>query len=121
MCSVSIKGSPYGHFRRALEIGKLPMVLAAAAELPRLQLDDALEVLALMAEQSPPERYQAAAARWCGRLTLERGASLARLRPAVAPCELLAPEPPAGLRVLRALCEPPPPGRTAPPTAGDAR
>src|SRR3954454_12440592 len=119
MCSVSIKGSPYGHFRRALEIGKLPMVLAAAAGLPRLQLDDALEVLALMAEQSPPERYQAAAARWCGRLALERGASLAQLRLAVAACELL-PEHPAGIRVLRALCRPRrPPG--APAAASDAR
>src|SRR3954454_16185611 len=120
MCSVSIKGSPYGHFRRALEIGKLPMVLAAAAGLPRLQLDDALEVLALMAEQSPPERYQAAAARWCGRLALERGASLAQLRLAVAACELL-PAYPAGLRVLRALCEPKVPGPAAPTAAGDAR
>src|SRR3954470_15964708 len=120
MCSVSIKGSPYGHFRRSLEIGKLPMVLAAAAELPRLQLDDALEVLALMAEQSPPERYQAAAARWCGRLALERNASLAQLRLAVAACELL-PEDPGGLRVRRARFEHPPPGRAAPPTAGDAR
>src|SRR3954468_3259168 len=122
MCSVSIKGSPYGHFRRALEIGKLPMVLAAAAELPRLQLDDALEVLALMAEQSPPERYQAAAARWCGRLALERGASLAQLRLAVAACDLL-PGHPAGRRALRALCEPQTPGPAGPPTAGstDAR
>src|SRR3954464_11993224 len=94
------------------------MVLAAAAELPRLQLDDALEVLALMAEQSPPERYQAAAARWCGRLALERGASLAQLRLAVAACELL-PAPPAGIRVLRALCEPSEPGR-APAATGDA-
>src|SRR3954451_20159798 len=68
MRSVPISGSPYGHFWRALEIGKLPMVLAPAAELPRLQLDDALGVRTLIAEQSPPERYQAAAARWCGRL-----------------------------------------------------
>ena len=65
-----------------------------------------------MAEQSPPERYQAAAARWCGRLALERGASLAQLRLAVAACELL-PEHPAGIRVLRALCEP-----SAPRTGG---
>jgi hypothetical protein len=103
---VSIKGSPYGRFRRSLEIGRLPMVLAAAAELPRLELDDALEVLVLMAEQSTPDRYAAAAARWCGRLAVERGASLAELRLAVAACELL-PEHPAGVRVLRALCEPP--------------
>jgi hypothetical protein len=99
---VSIKGSPYARFRRTLEIGKLPMVLAAAAELPPLQLDDALEVLTLMADQSPPERYRAAAARWCGRLAVERGASLSELRLAVAACELL-PEHPAGVRVLRQL------------------
>src|SRR3954470_22674943 len=98
MCSVSIKGSPYGHFRRSLEIGKLPMVLLAAAELPRLQLDDALEVLALMADQSPPDRYSAAAARWCGRLAVETAASLSDLRLAVAACELL-PEHPEGIRV----------------------
>jgi hypothetical protein len=103
---VSIKGSPYGRFRRSLEIGRLPMVLAAAAELPRLELDDALEVLVLMAEQSTPDRYATAAARWCGRLAVERGASLAQLRLAVAACELL-PEHPAGVRVLRALCERP--------------
>src|SRR3954447_12760577 len=100
---VSIKDSPYGRFRRSLEIGRLPMVLSAAAELPRLELDDALEVLALMADQSPPERYGPAAARWCARLTLERGASLAQLRLAVAACELL-PEHPACVRVLRSLC-----------------
>jgi hypothetical protein len=97
-----MKGSPYARFRRTLEIGKLPMVLAAAAELPPLQLDDALEVLALMADQSPPERYRTAAARWCGRLAVERRASLSELRLAVAACELL-PKHPAGVRVLRQL------------------
>lgn len=79
------------------------MVLAAAAELPRLELDDALEVLALMAEQSPPDRYATAAARWCGRFVLERSASLSELRFAGAACELL-PDQPAVLRVLRDLC-----------------
>jgi hypothetical protein len=79
------------------------MVLAAAAELPRLELDDALEVLALMAEQSPPERYTTAAARWCGRLALERSASLAELRFAIAACDLL-PDHPTVLRALRDLC-----------------
>ena len=99
---VSIKGSPYGRFRRSLEIGRLPMVLAAAAELPRLELDDALEVLVLMADQSPSDPYAAAAARWCGRLAVERGIGLTELRLAVAACELL-PHEPAGVRVLRAL------------------
>jgi hypothetical protein len=53
-------------------------------EPPRLELDDALEVLALTAEQSPPDRYATAAARGCRRLKVERGASLAELRLAVA-------------------------------------
>jgi hypothetical protein len=70
--SVSIKGSPYGRFRRSRRIGRLPMVLAAAAELPTPPLDDALEVLALMAEQDTRERYARAAARWCGRLAARR-------------------------------------------------
>lgn len=107
---MSIKGHPYARFRRSLEIGKLPMVLLAAAELPTLQLDDALEVLALMADQSPPERYAAAAARWCGRLGTERRTTLAELRLAVAACELM-PAHPENIRVLRALCTTTPPRR----------
>lgn len=58
-----------------------------------------------MAEQSPPDRYASAAARWCGRLAVERGASLTQLRRAVAACELL-PEHPGCVRVLRSLCAP---------------
>jgi hypothetical protein len=74
------------------------MVLAAAAELPPLQLDDALEVLALMADQSPPERYRAAAARWCGRLAVEQPASLSEPRLASAGCELLSRSTPKATR-----------------------
>ena len=50
---MSIKGGPHQRFRRALEIGRLPLVLSAAAELPRLGLADALEVLLLIADQDP--------------------------------------------------------------------
>ena len=96
---MSIKGSPYGRLRRSLEIGRLPLVLLAAAELPPLELADALEVLVLMADQSPPERYAAAAARWCGRLAVERGVSLAQLQLAVSACQLL-PEHAGALGVL---------------------
>lgn len=35
---VSIKGSPYGNFRRALATGNLTVVRAAAAELPSINL-----------------------------------------------------------------------------------
>jgi hypothetical protein len=96
---VSIKGGPYAHFRRSLQIGRLPLVLAAAAELPLLSLADALEVLVLMADQDR-ERYPRAAVRWLGRLALERPAlELAELRLAVCALDAL----PARAEVLPAL------------------
>jgi hypothetical protein len=99
---VSIKGGPYQRFRRALEIGRLPLVLASAAELPRLELDDALEVLLLIADQDEG-RFPRAATRWLGRLALERPElSLAELRLALAACELL-PTHPEVVGALRAL------------------
>ena len=49
MRSVSIKGSPYARFRRALELGDLALVHVTAAELPRIDLDDALTICVLMA------------------------------------------------------------------------
>ena len=101
---MSIKGGPYQRFRRALAIGRLPLVLASAAELPRLELDDALEVLLLIADQDEG-RFPRAATRWLGRLALERpDLSLPELRLAVAACELLPthPELVAALRALAA-------------------
>ena len=51
---VSIKGSPHARFRRSLETGRLSVVLLAAAELQHVELDDALEVLVLMAREGHP-------------------------------------------------------------------
>jgi len=57
-------GSPYARFKRALRTGNLHLVRTAAAELDApLQLDDALEVLAVI-RAADPERYDRAAARW---------------------------------------------------------
>jgi hypothetical protein len=67
---VSIKGSPYANFQRSLQTRKLSIVLAAAAELEHVQLDDALEILALMAQEGD-ERVERAAVRWIGRLLTE--------------------------------------------------
>jgi hypothetical protein len=64
---VSIKGSPYARFRRSLETRNLKIVLPAAAELDHVRLDDALEILILMAHDKDP-RFDKAAARWVGRL-----------------------------------------------------
>jgi hypothetical protein len=67
---VSIKGSPYASFRRALETRNLTIVLPAAAELQWVNLADSLEILSLMAQEGDP-RFERAAARWIGRLLTE--------------------------------------------------
>jgi HEAT repeat protein len=85
---VSIKGSPYARFRRALETGSLQVVLDAAAELPSLGLDDALEILILMAREDDP-RFDRAAARWVGRLLAEHPLGLRDARYALALVERL--------------------------------
>jgi hypothetical protein len=99
---VSIKGSPYARFKRALDLGKLPLVYAAAAELPQLNLDDGLRVLVLMAEQDRA-RFDRAAVRWVARLGLERRLGIADLRAALAACELLCSHPEEGRAVLARL------------------
>src|SRR3954452_17864868 len=63
-------GSPYARFQRALRIGRLSMVRAAAAELPRIDLDDALSICLLISEQDSA-RFERAAVRWLARLSLE--------------------------------------------------
>jgi hypothetical protein len=85
---VSIKGSPYANFSRALETRKLSIVLAAAAELQAIQLDDALEILILLAAENDP-RFDRAAARWVGRLLAETPIGLADGRYAIALVERL--------------------------------
>jgi hypothetical protein len=93
---VAIKGSPHARFRRSLETGRLSVVLLAAAELQHLELDDALEVLVLMARERHP-RFDRAAARWVGRLLAERPLGLADARFALILVERL----PAGRETLQ--------------------
>ncbi|MGZ6643528.1 MAG: hypothetical protein ACXVFT_17105 [Solirubrobacteraceae bacterium] len=95
---VSIKGSPYARFRRSLQGGQLATVLTEARELPPLELDDALEVLVLMARAGHPS-FDRAAARWVGRLIAEQPLSLADARYALALVERL----PACAEALRRL------------------
>ena len=44
---VSVKGSPYARFQRALRLGHLDQIRDAAAELPQVDLVDALHVCLL--------------------------------------------------------------------------
>ena len=97
-------GSPYARFRRALATGNLAMVRTAAAELPQVDLADALEICALMAD-AEPERYERAALRWLARFTLESRVTLAQVALAVAALETMRADRAAGLAQLRMLAE----------------
>jgi hypothetical protein len=99
---VSTKGGSYARFRRALETGNLTLVLAAAAELPAINLDDALRVCVLF--RADPSRYESAVIRWLGRLCLERaGTTITDLRLALAAFDRLPEEPEAAEAELRRL------------------
>src|SRR5207245_799692 len=54
---VSEKGSPYVRFKRALATGNLAVVGSAAAELPTIDLGDALAICLLMNERNDA-RYE---------------------------------------------------------------
>ena len=71
MCSsVSIKGSPAARLERALATGNPLLVRAAAAELPRVGLAEALAICLVLLD-GEPDRYPPAAARWAARFVLE--------------------------------------------------
>lgn len=60
------------------------LVRAAAAELPRVGLEDALRICLILAAEEPG-RYEPAAVRWLGRLLLEqRGVTLGHAHVAAA-------------------------------------
>ena len=98
-------GSPYARFQRALRIGRLSLVRAAAAELPRVELDDALSICLLISEQDA-ERFKRAAVRWLARLSLEvPTVRIEDLRAGLIAFEAL-PENPLGARhALAELCQ----------------
>ena len=82
--------------------GQRPLVRAAAAELPTINLDDALSICAVF--RADPARYEAAAIRWLGRLCLERpGTTITELRMALAAFERLPEEPEEAEAELRRL------------------
>ena len=57
--------------RRALKTGNLTLIRNAAAELPRVDLGDALAVCVAI-RHAEPERFERAALRWLARFCLER-------------------------------------------------
>jgi hypothetical protein len=105
MCSqMTSDGSPYTRFRRALETGNETLVFAAARELPRIKLDDALRICLLLRD-GDPDRYERAAVRWLGRFALEaRAVTIDALRQAADALEALPERAGDAMERLQGLC-----------------
>ena len=101
---VSSSGSPYARFRRALATGSLPLVHAAAAELPHVDLSDALRICLLMSDQDDA-RFERAAVRWLARASLETPSMrLEDLRMGLVAFEAMPYNHAAARRTLAELC-----------------
>jgi hypothetical protein len=97
-------GNPYARFRRALETGNETLVVAAARELPKVSLDDALRIC-LVLRGSDPSRYERAAVRWLGRFALEaREVTIGDLRLAAGALDALPEHPGEAMELLQRLC-----------------
>jgi hypothetical protein len=88
-----------------LRRGNLPAVRAAAAELPAVPLEDALEIVCLILAEEP-ERFERAAVRWLARLLVERPVTELRDVERVVGCLSAMPDRRRGqaaLELLKAL------------------
>lgn len=74
-------GSSYARFRRALGTGNLDLIRAAAAELPQVDLGDALAVC-MAIRDAEPDCFERAALRWLARYAVEKAGSVADVRAA---------------------------------------
>ncbi len=100
---VTSDGSPYVRFRRALETGNELLVLTAARELPRIDLDDALRIC-LVLRDGDPDRYERAAVRWLGRFALEaREVTIDALRLAADALDAMPDQPTEAMERLQRL------------------
>ncbi len=101
-----MKGSPYGNFRRALRTGNLTVIRAAAAELPAINLEEALSICLLLAQQEP-RNFERGALRWIGRYCLERrNLTIADVCEVAAAFARLRDGDEAAAETLRRLCFP---------------
>jgi hypothetical protein len=88
---VTLQGSPYGRFRRALDRGNVTEALSAASELQHVGLAEALELCLLLRDKAP-ERYPRGALRWPGRLYREVDVSLEEAQAILAALVVMAGE-----------------------------
>jgi hypothetical protein len=103
---VSIKGSSYANFKRALDTKNLALIRGAAAELSTINLEDSLQIALLVCEQEH-EHAERASLRWLGRSCLERReVTLAQVREALEAFALLVENPDSAEKAtLRRLVE----------------
>jgi hypothetical protein len=95
-------GSPYPRFQRALATGSLHLIRAAAAELPRVDLGDALAVC-MAIRDAEPERFERAALRWLARYAVEKAGSVADVRAAADAFSAMLARPEDALIALQQL------------------
>lgn len=82
--------------RQALRTDNLAIIEATARQVETVNLEDALSILVLMAEQRDA-RYERAAARWAARVAAERRLGLADSRRVLALVDVL-PEAPQAVK-----------------------
>ncbi|HVF77443.1 MAG TPA: hypothetical protein VNA28_04020 [Solirubrobacteraceae bacterium] len=95
-------GNSYSRFQRALATGNLHLIRAAAAELPQVDLVDALAVCVAIRD-AEPQRFERAALRWLARYAVEKATGLADVRAATEAFSIMLQRPEDALGTLRAL------------------
>jgi len=102
--TVGHAGSAYARLRRSLATGNATLAWAAAAELQRVPLQDAL-VLLLLVVREDRDRFERAAVRWLGRACLDlRGLSLGEAQLLAAALANLDDARAAGAVALAEIC-----------------
>jgi hypothetical protein len=102
---VTAQGSIYAQFKRALKRQNFMLAWTMAAELPKVQLADGLELL-LLARDLEPARFDRAVPRWHARLCTERQLSSSEAQLALAALNALpGPGAETAVQSLAALCE----------------
>lgn len=99
-------GSSYSRFQRALKTQNLHLIRAAAAEVTKVELRDALAVCLVILERKPQD-FERAVLRWIARFAIERPfATLETLMEAVEAFQEMrdGSEPGRAVATLRALC-----------------
>ena len=100
---MTAQGQPLTRYRRALERRHIFGAEMALRELGYVSLRDALGLLALYAEEDSP-KYEKAAVRWLGRLTLESDdLQLQDIQLAAASLQAFPRRPDPALRLLTEL------------------